>query len=88
MYEPIGPDIGDAATGDDDLLVFQPFAGMHRQQSSDFDRKIGGALAESHEDEVLPDGDLAGGIQYEIVVIDLSGLRIVYLVNRFTSLPS
>jgi hypothetical protein len=50
---------------------------MHRQQSSDFDREIRGALAEGDENEVLPDGNLAGGIQYEIVVVDLSGLPLV-----------
>ena len=44
-----GTDIGDAAPGDDDLVVVQPFAGMHRQQTADLDNPIRRPLAERNQ---------------------------------------
>jgi hypothetical protein len=48
-------------------LVFKPLAGIDGEQPADFDGEIGGGFGERDEDEALPDGDLIGGIDDEIV---------------------
>ncbi|MBN8998973.1 MAG: hypothetical protein J0H54_06130, partial [Rhizobiales bacterium] len=60
-------DKGDAAAGDDDLLVFQPMSRMHRKQPADLDHQIRRALGQRHQGEMLANGNFVLGVEDQVV---------------------
>ena len=58
---------GDTAALDGDLLVQAPGSGMHVQKAADAEQRIGGALAEGGQHQVLADQDLAGGVDQQVI---------------------
>ncbi len=68
-----GADIGNAAAGDDDLLVGQPLPRIGGEQPADFDREVGRLLAQRDENQPLANGHFRHGVEDQIV--DFSSLR-------------